>query len=198
MARAIRPEEFQTLRVFVLGTGRCGSSTFIKACRHIDNYTAAGGSLPGGEIAANRLDYPEAHIEVDRRLCTRLDTLRAAYGSNSLFIHLRRDPAQVAASIAGDWRAQEPVLRSLAPTVVASHGSSPLELARRYVDSVRAGIESFRATVPYSMTIDLERARSQFAEFWYRIGAEGDHAAAAGEFDRRDDAVASDPLGSAR
>ncbi|RIQ20875.1 hypothetical protein [Jiangella rhizosphaerae] len=147
---------------------------------------------------ANRLDYPEAHIEVDRRLLANLDGLKSAFGSDSLFVHLRRESADVAESIASDWHAQEPVMRTLAPDVDISAGTSPLDLARRYVDSVRTAIEAFQATVPYSMTIDLERAKSQFAEFWYRIGAEGDHAAAIDEFDRRYDAVRSDAWRSAR
>ena len=55
------------MNVFVLCTGRCGSTTFACACRHIENYTAAHESrshLAGPE----RFAYPEDHIEVDNRL----------------------------------------------------------------------------------------------------------------------------------
>ena len=35
------------MNVFVLNTGRCGSTTFIEACRHITNYSAAHESKTG-------------------------------------------------------------------------------------------------------------------------------------------------------
>ncbi len=53
--------------VFVLCTGRCGSTTFIKACAHITNYTAAHESRTG-LLGSDRLDYPGKHIEADNRL----------------------------------------------------------------------------------------------------------------------------------
>ena len=144
------------MRVFVLGTGRTGSTTFVKACRHIDNYTASTRSLPETDIRSKRLDYPECHIEVDPRLVTALDALGASFASTALFVHLRGD------EVSG------------------------------------AEIDAFLATVPYSMTIDLETAKSQFSEFWSRIGADGDLSAAIAEFDRRYDAGRAGIVGRAR
>ena len=55
------------MNIFVLNTGRCGSTTFIKACQHIRNYTALHESR-ANRIAEQRLAYPRDHIEADNRL----------------------------------------------------------------------------------------------------------------------------------
>ena len=55
------------MNIFILNTGRCGSTTFIKACEHIKNYTCAHESLLT-EIGAQRFNYPQDHIEADNRL----------------------------------------------------------------------------------------------------------------------------------
>lgn len=61
--------------VFVLCTGRCGSTTlFAQACQHIENYTASHESkifLLGDK----RLEYSQNHIEVDNRLSWFLGSL---------------------------------------------------------------------------------------------------------------------------
>lgn len=75
------------MRVFVVGTGRCGSSTFYQACRHISNYTA------GHETAAGSIqlpDYPDNHIEVDCQNTLKLGLLLDRY-PDALFVHLIRE-----------------------------------------------------------------------------------------------------------
>ena len=56
------------MNVFVLNTGRCGSVTFIEACRHIHHYSAAHESR-ATYIGEQRLAYAANHIEADNRLC---------------------------------------------------------------------------------------------------------------------------------
>jgi hypothetical protein len=178
------------LRAFVLCTGRCGSVTFVRSCRHIDNHTAGHESLAHA-VGAERFAYPENHVEADNRLSWFLADLGSRFASDALFVHLRRDPAEVAESLVRRWdnghRAN--IVRAFAEAVVPHRHEPPAEerpaLARFYVDTVRANIEAFLTTVPYSMTIDLEAAKDQLPEFWYRLGAEGDLDAATSEFDRR-------------
>ena len=54
-------------RVFVLCTGRCGSTTFARAAAHATNFTAKHESRTY-KLGAQRLAYPDNHIEVDNRL----------------------------------------------------------------------------------------------------------------------------------
>lgn len=55
------------MNVFVLNSGRCGSTTFIAACRHITNYSS-GHESRATLIGEERLAYPTQHIEADNRL----------------------------------------------------------------------------------------------------------------------------------
>lgn len=63
------------MNVFVLTTGRSGSTTFYKACRHISNYTC-GHESNWSLIGKERLNYPENHIEVDNHLVWMLGWIR--------------------------------------------------------------------------------------------------------------------------
>ena len=91
------------MRVFVLNTGRCGSMTTIKACEHLTNYTA-GHETRTGAIGDRRLDYPDRHVEADNRLSWFLGILGERFGDGPLYVHLRRDPEEVAASFLRRWR----------------------------------------------------------------------------------------------
>jgi len=67
------------MRVFILCTGRTGSTSIIEACKHISNYTADHESL--AKVFGNqRLDYPDYHIEADNRLSWHLGALNKKYG----------------------------------------------------------------------------------------------------------------------
>ena len=54
------------MRVFILCTGRTGSTTIIKAARHIKNYTADHESL-ARKFGEDRFKYPDNHIEADNQ-----------------------------------------------------------------------------------------------------------------------------------
>ncbi|PSL03101.1 hypothetical protein CLV30_10813 [Haloactinopolyspora alba] len=181
------------MRVFVLCTGRCGSVTFIEACQHIDNYTA-GHETRFREYGPARFDYPDGHIEADNRLSWFLGGLGRAFGADPLYVHLRRDPEQVARSFVGRWnKGRANIMGAFGQAVIPGPFPRPeeqrLDVARFYVDTVRTNIEAFLATVPNTMTVDLEHAPEQFPEFWRRIGAEGDLDAALGEFEHRHNAA---------
>ena len=87
------------MNVFVLCTGRCGSTTFIESCRHIRNFSCAHESrtrLLGNE----RLAYPPNHIEADNRLSWFLGRLDREYGDDAFYVHLVRNTKDVARSYA--------------------------------------------------------------------------------------------------
>ena len=78
------------MNVFVLCTGRCGSTTFTRACEHINNYTSSHESRTQF-LGAERFNYPTNHIEVDNRLSWLLGRLDNIYGNDAFYVHLTRD-----------------------------------------------------------------------------------------------------------
>lgn len=76
------------MNIFVLNTGRCGSTTLIKACRHITNYSEAHESRCA-MLGRERLNYPPNHIEADKRLVWLLGRLDKEYGDDALYVHLK-------------------------------------------------------------------------------------------------------------
>lgn len=170
------------MNVFVLNTGRCGSTTFIRACRHIANYTAGHESrvtLTGNE----RLAYPDNHIEADNRLSWLLGRLEKRYGDSAFYVHLTRDRQQTAESFTrrtgfGIMKAyREGILMHETPE------SEPAAIAHDYIETVDANIRMFLKNKSNVMHFRLESARHDFRTFWDRIGAEGDFIRAASEWD---------------
>lgn len=173
------------MNVFVLSTGRCGSTTFAKACAHITNYTSAHESRVA-MLGPARLDYPDNHIESDNRLAWFLGRLEQKYGDEAFYVHLTRDRMAVARSYA---KRLEPgmIIPAYAQGI---HLGLPediaplaLDIALDYVDTVTANIEAFLENKTRKMGFRLENAKADFERFWSAIGAEGDQAAALGEFD---------------
>lgn len=90
------------MNIFILCTGRCGSTTFIKACQHITNYTAAHESR-SFMIGPERVAYPDNHIEADNRLSWFLGKLENAYGNDAFYVHLQREIRSTAKSFLKRW-----------------------------------------------------------------------------------------------
>lgn len=70
----------------MVGTGRCGTSSFYQAARHVIGHTA------GHETAAGCVDclpYPDNHIEVDAQLVYRIPRLLREY-PDARWVHLVR------------------------------------------------------------------------------------------------------------
>jgi hypothetical protein len=173
------------MNVFILSTGRCGSMTFERACRHITNYTTAHESRVA-VIGPGRLDYPPRHIESDNRLAWFLGRLDRQYPGDVFYVHLQRERLAVAKSYAA--RLDPGLIMSAwahgihlgLPDDIGAHA---LDLALDYVDTVTANIENFLAGKANSMAFHLEAAKTDFPRFWSSIGAAGDLAAALAEFD---------------
>jgi hypothetical protein len=181
------------MNVFILSTGRCGSMTFERACRHITNYTTAHESRIA-MIGAERLNYPPEHIESDNRLSWFLGRLDRQYPGDVFYVHLQRERLAVARSYAA--RLDRGLIMSAwahgihlgLPDDIGAHA---LDIALDYVDTVTANIEHFLAGKPNSMAFHLESAKTDFPRFCERIGAQGNLAAAQAEFDVAHNASAS-------
>jgi hypothetical protein len=171
------------LNVFILCTGRCGSTTFIRACGHLTNYSAGHEtrSMPGPE----RFAYPPDHIEADNRLSWMLGRLHRQFGEEAFYVHLRRDPAAVAASYNKRWAMGGTIIQAYDRSILRSDERS-LAVVEDMVDTMEANIHLFLDAIPASrsMTLDLETVGDHFPEFLERIGAEGDREAATQEWTR--------------
>ena len=174
------PLQLRSMNVFVLTTGRSGSLTFAEACRHITNYTS-GHETRVGLIGADRLAYPDRHIEVDDRLAWLLGRLEEAYGDGAFYVHLVRDDKAAAASRARRWN--KPLMRAYRNGILwdVSPDVSRLDLALDLNHTVNRNIELFLRGKSQVVRIDIEKATQAFPELWSRIGAEGDLEAALAE-----------------
>ncbi|MFD0558299.1 hypothetical protein FB566_3601 [Stackebrandtia endophytica] len=175
------------MNVFVLGTGRCGTVTFTRACQYITNYSA-GHETRASKHGEARFDYPVNHIEADNRLSWFLGRLGTHYDDRSvLYVHLLRDRAATADSFLKRWDGTQRagIIRAYRQGIIV-RGSEWPEHQRRavcldYVDTVTANITEFLRHRPH-MTLQLEDIEPGFTTFLDRIGAGGDLVAAREEW----------------
>jgi hypothetical protein len=194
-------------RVFVLSTGRCGSTTFARSCAHIANYTC-GHETNWGRLGDVRLDYPDQHIEVDNRLSWFLGSLHRRY-PDATYVHLLRDPDLVVASFLKRWPWDPPagrvgvprildralgrvtsgvvatsILPAFAYQVSGRKQRIPADdrpaVAAHYVQTVTENIEAFLVGRDHRR-VDLDSLAEDLPELWAWMGAEGDLGAATGE-----------------
>ena len=194
--------------VFVLSTGRCGSLTFARACEHFTNYTSGHETLAVGVIGAARFDYPERHIESDKRLTWFLGQLAARFDDETTFyVHLQRDPEAVARSYLRRWNSTHrsgiarvygrELLMCARPESFRSREwpeDQRLEVCRSYVETANSTIRLFLQGRTW-MPVMLENVGEDFPRFIDRIGAEGNLEAAIAEWAVKHNA--SDTTGTA-
>lgn len=169
------------MNVFVLSTGRCGSVTFTKACSHISNFSAAHESR-ARIVGDAHFDYPDNHIEIDNRLTWFLGRIDQKYGTESYYVHLIRDQQKVAESYRK--RFGSGIVRAYTRGMMMGRHpkSEAMDICMDYWKTANANISLFLKDKPNQMEIRLETARTQFAEFWNWIGAEGDLTSALEEW----------------
>jgi hypothetical protein len=201
-------------RVFVLSTGRCGSTTFAASCAHITNHTS-GHETNWGRLGDVRLDYPDDHIEIDNRLSWFLGSLAARY-PDARYVHLLRERQSVVDSFLKRWPWDPPPGRIAMPRLIGratgrltsgvvatsilpafayqiAGRRAPVPKADRplvaghYVDTVTANIEAFVEGRPHRR-VDLETLAEALPGLWEWIGAEGDLDAAVAELTVRHNA----------
>ena len=154
------------MRVFVLCTGRSGSTTFIKACRHIENFTSAHESS-AGTVGPEKLNFPDCHIEADNHLVWFSGLLeKRLQPDETLYIHLKRDLALVANSYIERWDfpTREMSIRAFAYGQLQRRTRWPkskrLEVAQFFVKTVNGNIEAFLERQERTLTIELSNIQS--------------------------------------
>lgn len=175
------------MNVFVLCTGRSGSTTFIKAAHHITNFTSdhEGRST---KLGKERLNYPDQHIEADNRLSWFLGQLDQKYGDDAYYVHLKRKKAKTVSSENKRWYIRGSIIRPfcmgiLMRPVPTTSEKTRLQITEDYYDAVTANIEHFLKDKSHVMEVQLESISEDFKEFWNWIGAEGNLQEALGEFE---------------
>lgn len=181
--------------IFVLSTGRCGSTTFYEACRHITNYSA-GHESRSRLLGALHFDYGKHHIEVDNRLSWMLGRLDLYMQERRvLYVWLHRNRDATAKSFYRRWTNDQAF--GVVPWYHAGvlmrnrHRPSPAACAD-YVDTVTHNIRLFLdgGTGRDYVRIDIDHPGEGFGLFWNRIHARGDLALALAEFKIRHNAGA--------
>ena len=173
------------MNIFILNTGRCGSTTFIMACRHIQNFTSAHESRTA-RLGDARFNYPENHIEADNRLSWLLGRLDLKYGDNAFYVHLKRNEIETAQSYVHRFsRGIMNAYRGRGILMGISEQCDPMSVALDYCRTVNSNIELFLKDKSRVMEIHLEEIEQDFTTFWNRVGAVGDLRAALAEFKTR-------------
>ena len=169
------------MNIFILNTGRCGSTTFIKACEHITNYTATHESLStlSGEA---RFAYPVNHIEADNRLSWFLGILDDKYADDAFYVHLTRDKQKTIDSFSK--REDYGIMKAFKEGILlgGEDNLSPHAIAEDYINTVEFNIMLFLKGKKNKMSFKLEDASKDFGIFFNKISAEGDINAALKEF----------------
>ncbi len=170
------------MNIFILNTGRCGSTTFIKASQHITNFSSAHESRCT-LLGETHFDYSENHIEADNRLSWFLGRLDNHYGNNAFYVHLKRDNHGTAKSLVK--RYEGGIIKAYREDIYLrlQEGVSPMSVSLDYCDTVNSNIELFLKDKTKKMEFNLENAKQDFRLFWELIGAEGDINSALSEFD---------------
>lgn len=168
------------MNVFVLCTGRSGSTTFYRACRHITNFTAAHESRKR-LLGVARLQYADNHIEVDNRLSWLLGRLDDRYGNEAFYVHLTRDETETARSFHRRWTGRHSIVRAYAEGILSSDDKTE-EVCADLCQTVDSNIRHFLRGKSHVLEFHLEQAAEQFRTFWAAIHAEGDLDAALAEF----------------
>lgn len=165
------------MRVFVLTTGKTGSTTFAKACGHITNFTSAHESRC--HLSEGRCEFPDQHIEVANRLSWFLGTLDRMYGDDPVYVHLTRPREQVIASMAARWKEGASLLRAMDRGILQRESEEDwTTLAALAAQTMEDNIEMFlkdKTEVIEARTTDL---KSGFDRMCRVIGAHVDRDAA--------------------
>lgn len=180
-------QDNKDMRVFVLNTGRCGSTTFMRACQHLTNYTAGHESL-SSELDGQRFAYSDNHIEIDSRLSWFLGSLDKRFGDSATYIHLIRNRDEVAQSLSKRFTTHHSIIRAFTNGILKEPHAKltkeqELQVCYDYYDTVNNNIRLFLKDKSNTQTMHLESIKEDFKSFCNSIKAEGDIHSALHEFD---------------
>lgn len=155
------------MRVFVVGPGRCGTSTFYQTCRFIDNFTCGHESLEGPKNVGH-WEYPDNHIEVASHLTIGLPHLLTIY-PEAFWIVLRRQKKDCVKSLAENC---ERSIQNWARQwwYYVEGGNNPVA-ATAYYEWCYA---LYSRLISGAWQIPIEDLSHRLPQIWKRIGAKGD------------------------
>lgn len=166
------------MRAFVVGTGRCGTTTFSEACMHATNYTV------GHETATGRIadwGYPENHIEVSAPLVVAIPILRRRYPA-ARWVHLiRADKRTCAQSLRAMSLGR--TVRAFAWVFFQSHNPNLTVASEAMYDCLNGMCDLMLPEERFTLT--LEHAKEQWLACWQFMRCEGDYHASLQEWDVR-------------
>lgn len=167
--------------VFVISSGRTATTTFAQAASHLPGWTAdheTRVSLP----LADRVDYPEHHIEADNRLLFYLPQLETRFGDDALYVYLVRDPEKIAQSYAKRWHLTVSVVRAYTHGLRMIPRVSEDDVLSHCRDFVAYADQTFRAFLDRQTNVqffDIEDAETEFTAFARHLGLDAPEAALA-------------------
>lgn len=165
-------------RAFVVGTGRCGTSTFFQAAKALHGWTA-GHESKAGDLPT--WDYPDQHVEVDHELVYAIPVLRHRY-PDARWVHLIRDREPCVRSLARQtWERMEAFALQWFQT---THPADTAAAAGFYYDLTNRLIEAL-CPPELTMRIRTEELAERWPEFCAWIGADCDVELAAEALARR-------------
>ncbi len=174
------------VRVFVLCSGRTGSTSLIRACAHIENFTA-GHETMVKNISSSKFDYPKQHIEADNRLSWFLGQLDKKYGDDAYYVVLKRNQEEIIKSFNNRWDFPGSIIRAFAESILMLKVKSlskvdRLKVGKLYCETIYSNIDMFLKDKSNVIEINLESIKEDYKKFWDWIGAEGDLEKALSEF----------------
>ena len=171
------------MNVFILCTGRCGSTTFAKACSHFNNYSSSHESR-SHLLGDQRFNYPDNHIEADNRLSWLLGRLDKHFGDEAFYVHLWRNRRAVSNSFVRRYNGG--IIKAYRGTGIIMglpESADPLEVSGDYFDTVNENIRLFLKNKTKQMDFNLDNWKSLFPSFCDQIGAQGDLSKCISEFE---------------
>ncbi|MCK0536100.1 hypothetical protein [Alcanivorax quisquiliarum] len=172
-------------QVLALSAGRAGSKTFANACSYITNYTS-GHETRLAMPAAEKINYPDFHIESDNRLSWMLGLLNERLSDSVFYVYLYRDEEKIARSYNRRWAVKNGIMPAYAQGVLMMPTSrNDIVTCRDYVSCVHANIKMFLKDKQY-VVIDIDNPQEGFECFWEKISAQGDKKKALQAFEQAD------------
>jgi len=161
--------------------------TFVKACKHITNYTSGHETL-SKETGEKRFSYPGNHIESDNRLSWFLGQLDAKFGDSAYYVHLIRDKTKTVNSYRRRWNSRTGIIKAFSEGILKTpveklNNEKKLQISKDYYDCVNANIRMFLKDKNLKQVVHIETVKEDFKIFWERIGATGNVEKAMKEFD---------------
>jgi len=151
------------MRVFITGTGRCGTVSIATAFKHATNYKVT------HELKNPKLEFPDNSIAVNPQFRVRLD-LPLIY-PNALFIRMNRSFDKTAMSYANlDSGNYINKWRDFYDKILTEN---PLDNARILVTQMNIQLDRFFELCKNKEIVNLENIKVDFVKIWNIIGAKG-------------------------